>query len=286
MNLNSLMQNPYAWALLSLCTIFSVVLAIWTYLKGKRKLEISCFCNANEIVRSGKNLVADLQLLYQGKPIDNLTITRYVIWNSGNSVLNYSDIVKTKPLQIIAVDDDVEFLDATIITESDPTNKFEIEEFSNQHVKLKFDYVEKNDGIVVQLLHTGKKQSITIDCKIKGGKKVNNLNGKASKNTAHKNIIKKKKRMGIVMVVMCGILFIMSILFILSECGIIPREIIFRDSTSFENYPRLQIMDKYMNILMVPMVTIFTIISTFDILKLLYHFDIPQGLRNDIDFED
>ena len=38
--LESLMTNPYAWAFLGACTIFSVVFGIWQWYKSKRKKEL------------------------------------------------------------------------------------------------------------------------------------------------------------------------------------------------------------------------------------------------------
>lgn len=54
MNLEELMDNPYAWLILSVCTIFSVIYAIYAGVKGKEKKEISYIVNTYEIVRAGK----------------------------------------------------------------------------------------------------------------------------------------------------------------------------------------------------------------------------------------
>ena len=54
--LESLMTNPYAWAFLGACTIFSVVFGIWQWYKSKRKKELSCYKNSYTIVKGGKSL--------------------------------------------------------------------------------------------------------------------------------------------------------------------------------------------------------------------------------------
>lgn len=53
--LESLMTNPYAWAFLGACTIFSVVFGIWQWYKSKRKKELSCYKNSYTIVKGGKS---------------------------------------------------------------------------------------------------------------------------------------------------------------------------------------------------------------------------------------
>lgn len=276
-----LMQNPYAWALLSFCTLFSVILAIWTYLKGKKKLEISCFCNTNEIVKSGRKLISDLQLLYHEKTIDNLAITRYAIWNSGNDVLNYSAIVETKPLQIIVSnDDDVEILDAMILTQSEKTNNFVLEEINCKYVKIRFEYIEKNDGIVVQLIHTGGKHSLTVDCKIKGGKKVNSLNGQESKNKACKHPNKKKKSLTVFICGSSALVVIFWLFHILMMWDIIPVEFVL---------PIFHPVTNNSPILSTIVLIVCIIVLIFEVVSLLnyeYHFYIPTQLRDNIDFED
>ena len=42
----------------------------------------------------------DLELKYKNEQIQELVITKYAIWNSGNEVLQRSDIVEIKPLQV------------------------------------------------------------------------------------------------------------------------------------------------------------------------------------------
>ena len=39
----------------------------------------------------------------------------------------------------------------------------------NSSVKILFDYVDKKEGVVIQIIHTGKPESVAINCKIKGG---------------------------------------------------------------------------------------------------------------------
>ena len=101
MNLTELMQNPYAWAILSVCTIAAFIFAIYTWFVGKKKKEISYVYSTYEIIKMGNSVIPGVQLLYHGKDIADLTITRYAIWNSGNEVLNSTDIVATKQQWIV-----------------------------------------------------------------------------------------------------------------------------------------------------------------------------------------
>ena len=186
MNLEELMDNPYAWLILSVCTVFSVIYAIYAGVKGKEKKEISYIVNTHEIVQAGKNMIPEFQISYRGQTIDDLTVTRFAIWNSGNRLLNSNDIVDTKPLSITSNDDGPHILDASIIKRSEESNKFTIDKKSAHCAELQFDYIDKQDGIIVQILHTGSAKNISLSTLIKGGKKLKNVEKRTT-------VIKNKK---------------------------------------------------------------------------------------------
>lgn len=206
------MTNPYAWAFLGACTIFSVVFGIWQWYKSKRKKEVSCFKNSYTIVKGGKSLLPDLEIKYKSEQIQELVITKYAIWNSGNEVLQKSDIVEMKPLQVSCNAEDTRILDVKILQESDETNQFVIIDVNKQHARIDFEYVAPKDGIVIQIIHTGESQDIMVDCKIKGGKNVKSLN-KDKKYKYNKFV---EKAMVIVVSILIFVLLFFMLLIILA----------------------------------------------------------------------
>lgn len=227
MDLKDLMQNPYAWAVLSLCTVISVLFAIWVYFKGKKRIEISYYTTTTEIVRDGKYITPNLRVSYRDETINNLTATRYAIWNSGTEVINHSDVVSLVPLQIVSEDNNVNILDAIIIKQSEETNMFNIAEKAHQYVRFDFDYVDKQDGIVVQVLHTGTAASLKLDCKIKGGEKPKNVNANYTESFSKE----QSKKVGAVMfIIMCVFLAVIILAFVfvllLKDSGLIPSTLI------------------------------------------------------------
>lgn len=131
-----------------------------------------------------------LGLSYDGKAVNDLTITKYAIWNSGNEVLNWDDIVVASPLQISCNNNSL-ILDAQILVQSDETNMFKIIEKKDNGVKISFDYMNVNDGIIIQILHTEEVADLNVECRIKGGKKLKNLNYNAKK--GNKKLRRTKK---------------------------------------------------------------------------------------------
>lgn len=169
--LEKLMNNPIAWLVLSLITVISFVFAIYTWITGKRRKEVSVSDISHVILKAGKSQIEKLDVRYNGVNIDNLTSTKFYIWNSGNDVINSSDVVESKNFTIYSCDDTT-ILDAQIVNETDPSNKFRVAQVENNMVRIDFDYIDQGEGCLVQLLHTGSAEVLLFGCKIKGGKKV------------------------------------------------------------------------------------------------------------------
>ena len=163
-----LMSNPYAWLLLSLCTVVSLIFAIYTWITGKRTKEISIDKYTNEIVKMGKSPIQKLEMKFDGKAIQDLSSTIYFIWNSGNDVINANDMVGERPIRITCENE--QFLDVKIIKQSDESNSFRILDFNTTNIEMAFDYIDSGEGLKLQILHTGTDGEIHVEYKIKGGK--------------------------------------------------------------------------------------------------------------------
>lgn len=275
MNLEELMGNPYAWLILSVCTVFSVIYAIYAGVKGKEKKEISYIVNTHEIVQAGKNMIPEFQISYRGQTIDDLTVTRFAIWNSGNRLLNSNDIVDTKPLSITSNDDGPDILDASIIKRSEESNKFTIDKKSAHCAELQFDYIDKQDGIIVQILHTGSAKNISLSTLIKGGKKLKNAE-------KHTTVIKNKKVFKIISTVLTGIemLFLLTITMAITfeRFGLIQDE-------AFSKF--MQSDPKWNPFVLVAIMDVLCVIATmmyFRLLKKLFHLNVPSSLRDSIEY--
>ncbi len=167
--LEGLMQNPYAWLILAISTVGSLILGIYTWITGKEKRRLTYISSTFTLVNERHEIIPDLCLLFRGKLVTDLTITRYAIWNSGNVVLNGDDVASRKPLRIISVSQESKIIDAAIIMQNEETNMFQIIKRSDKLLELQFDYLNKNDGVVLQVIHTGSSSGLNLECKLKGG---------------------------------------------------------------------------------------------------------------------
>lgn len=170
--LEELMASPIAWFILSLCTLFSVLFALYTWIFGNKRKEISVDYSSIDIIRQGKQSIPKLKIKYDDKIIQDLSSTIVYIWNSGNDLINFQDIVATKGLKIR--NNEGQILDAQVIKQSDESNSFVISNFTSQIVDIRFDYIDSGEGAKLQILHTGSGNALFVECKVKGGKAIRN----------------------------------------------------------------------------------------------------------------
>lgn len=203
MSLKALMGNEYVWLLLSICTSASLIFGVYTWIKGKRKKEIKYISSEYRVIRDGEGIMPELDIKYEGKVIQNLFITKYVIWNSGTEVINKRDMVNTAPLKIVSKNENTTVLNAQIIFQNENTNGFCILNIESNGIEIGFDYMDSKEGCVIQIMHIGKSEDLVISAKIKGGKL------KRKKNEANQKIFEKKewKKILIHAMVMAGLTF-------------------------------------------------------------------------------
>jgi hypothetical protein len=88
--------------------------------------------------------------------LENSTITKILFWNDGKETIRLDDIAQEDPLEI-NVAEDARILDIRAIQRKPPTNGFEVNLSDDQlSATLGFDYIDKDEGAVIQVIHTGR----------------------------------------------------------------------------------------------------------------------------------
>jgi hypothetical protein len=94
-------------------------------------------------------------MLYGGQPVKNLTVTKLLFWNAGRETITGADVARADPLGIHV--SDCEILDAKILRAKNPVNCFKLDWAGDpSFAELRFDYVDRDEGVVIQVLHTAK----------------------------------------------------------------------------------------------------------------------------------
>lgn len=172
--LEKLKDSPIAWLILAALTILSVILAIYYGVKSKKVKRLS-FINKNLfLMENPKGQFDNIKIFYENKEINDIVVSKFTIWNSGNTVINQSDMVETKEL-IITADDTTTILEAKVLYANEETNRFSVEILDKNHVLVNFNYIDKNEGCIVQIVYAGSHSCPKIDCKVKDGQPLQNL---------------------------------------------------------------------------------------------------------------
>ena len=153
--------------------IIGIIIALILFIKGKRIKSIK-FCIKNDpLIKDFDRQIEKLNIEYSGKQIKTFTITKIAFWNNGTETLNRSDIPINDKFTI-SIDNDFDILDASIIQESNKSNAITINFLDDKKMLLiDFEYIDKNEGFVLQLFHNDiKSDHISINGTIKGFGKI------------------------------------------------------------------------------------------------------------------
>jgi hypothetical protein len=156
--LNILNSTPWLnFALLVLAVVAIVLAIIFYFLSRRLRKPTYAIRNVNLIMDKVKR-IESVELLFQKRHVDNLSIARVAIWNRGRETISRENVAIQDPLRIEAMGD-VEILEAKIIYEKQKANRFAINmDPSQKKLTIDFDYFDRDEGIILQIFHTGKRK--------------------------------------------------------------------------------------------------------------------------------
>lgn len=166
--IESVVSNPWVGFGGVLIGIIGVTITAFIYFKNK-KIKSPCYTiRSNNIVRGLVSNIEQLTMFYSDEPIENLTVSKIMFWNAGRDTISEQDIANADPLMVY-VKDDYKILNVKIIHIENPVNQFSISTIDDNHIGINFDYIDKDEGLIIQLFHTGKSnEDIEIQGTIKG----------------------------------------------------------------------------------------------------------------------
>ena len=155
--------NPWLNILFLFLAIISIFLAFVFYYKSLRLKKPVYSSQTNRLINSNLSTLKNIEIKYIGEIIENLSVTKIAIWNSGKESIKNSDIASTDPLIIIAKKG-LLIYDYDIVIQK-AVNNISLLRSNENTIKLDFEFLDFNDGIVVNIYHSGKDSD---DIEIKG----------------------------------------------------------------------------------------------------------------------
>lgn len=179
----SLANNPLVTLGSFALAIIGIILAIIFYFRSQKN-KIPCFAESSNTIIEGLNKALDgLEVHYKGKLQERVTVTKVVFWNDEKETIDKSDMVQKDPLRI-EIPSSVMLLDVQIIDAKSDSNSVILGEptlTENAVIyTLGFEYLDQNDYLVIQIVHSGSSlEKFEIKGKIKGAKSVRTSIGRA-----------------------------------------------------------------------------------------------------------
>lgn len=108
--------------------------------------------SSSPVITRSEQEVGDLEVRFKGETVPRLTRTRMAIWNPRWTVIESADIAESDPLRIIVLDAQV--LDVQVTAETREAVSFK-SEVRDGVCYLGFDFLDRHDGVMLDVLHTG-----------------------------------------------------------------------------------------------------------------------------------
>lgn len=111
----------------------------------------------------------EVEIFFKGAKVPRLVVTQIVIWNAGNATIRGEDLVQSDPLRF-TFSGDSRVLRVRVLNVSRSVNDLKAETHPSESnvVTLRFDYLDENDGAVLEVLHTGEGRFSAARGSIKG----------------------------------------------------------------------------------------------------------------------
>jgi hypothetical protein len=155
--LKAVSENPLVPLGGILLGVLGIILAVVFFIRSRRVSKVRYDCSGRSLVEGLSGALEGIEVRYKGSPQERITVSRLVFWNAGTETIRVGDFTDD-PLRIVCTKD-VAILDHRIVEPNDATNKIWVG--SVQHaedetfITIRFDYLDANDGAIVQIVHNG-----------------------------------------------------------------------------------------------------------------------------------
>lgn len=155
--------------------IASLLFAIFSYVKSNRKQNPQ-YLMWTARLRSSMFENSSIEIKHGDRSIPELSVSKVAIWNKGITIKR-EDVASKVPLQVV-VPDNTEILEVQALYVNEANNiQYTLSE-DHRKIKIDFDYLAKDEGVVLKFFHTcGEGSSIKVHCALKSGVKIAHARG-------------------------------------------------------------------------------------------------------------
>ena len=154
----------------SLIGLIGIAAAGITYVLSRQRAIISYRTRGVRLLGHAESKLPDeVTVLYRGKDIPRLTRSVVVLWNDGEKTVLGVDIVSEDPIRV-DVGDDGSVVACTVLTTTRSVLQVTCQQSKEcaQTANISFSFLDPKDGLVVEILHTGKERYPKVKGTIRG----------------------------------------------------------------------------------------------------------------------
>ena len=133
--------------------IAGLALSVFLYLKGKKEKLPVYLIKTFPLINNNLTELDGIAISFEGIPVQSLELSKVSFWNRGAETINGTDIVAADPLRIEVSADDTLYA-ARIAFQKNPHNVPTVT-VDGGIALIKFDYLDRMDGVVVDIYHSG-----------------------------------------------------------------------------------------------------------------------------------
>jgi hypothetical protein len=147
-----------------------VVLAIIFYIRSKQEIRPAFATTTQTLISvSEGRLPAAVEFTYNGKRIPNLYKALLFFWNRGSKTLNSADIASLDPITFHFEEKGAKVLEVRAVKATREVLKASATQNDND-ITLSFDFLDRDDGVVLEVYYAGEDSYISCSGTIKGAR--------------------------------------------------------------------------------------------------------------------
>jgi hypothetical protein len=149
-----------------LLTIVGLVLAVRSRTRARLAYQIR---DLTLIGQPDATPYGDVRILFNGEPVRRLVVTRLAFWNAGNTTVRRADLVEKDPLAV-CFEEKTTILGSRTVSKTRAVNECRLalnHDFPSRAL-MTFDYLDRGDGAVFEIIHTGSRGGASIRGSIRG----------------------------------------------------------------------------------------------------------------------
>jgi hypothetical protein len=152
------------------------------YRKGIKIKQPLYVMKTDNLIQNNMVEMSGLSILWNGSSITSLSSSTLVFWNNGADTIDFSDVVRSNPLQIAAIEG-FKILDAKVTRSNNPSNSLSVKiAESGDKAFILFEYLDQNHGGEIQIIHTGTQSSHLLVSGDFKGARLKSINSRINKN--------------------------------------------------------------------------------------------------------